>query len=174
VRSRAPTGTKRHRERLVPLQKKCDKSLQASTNTPFEARGLLSGTIIRGTPKTPKSQLVTPINTKLQRPDGRDPVQGSIHSRDTISSRPSPASGRNSRPRQIHASPEGLLKQRTHLRLARGPARAGFAEKQPWPDPYANRPYRRSIQCKDRLTPYPGARSSVDKAEVTAVTSQLH
>jgi hypothetical protein len=36
-----------------PLAKKCDKSLQASTNTPFEARGLLSGTIIRGTPKTP-------------------------------------------------------------------------------------------------------------------------
>jgi hypothetical protein len=33
---------------------------------------LLSGTIIRGTPKTPKSQLVTPISTKLQRPDGRD------------------------------------------------------------------------------------------------------
>jgi hypothetical protein len=24
-----------------------------STNTPFEAQGLLSGTIIRGTPKTP-------------------------------------------------------------------------------------------------------------------------
>jgi hypothetical protein len=36
-----------------PLAKKCDKSLQASINTPFEARGLLSGTIIRGTPKTP-------------------------------------------------------------------------------------------------------------------------
>jgi hypothetical protein len=36
-----------------PLAKKCDKSLQASTNTPFEARGLLSETIIRGTPKTP-------------------------------------------------------------------------------------------------------------------------
>jgi hypothetical protein len=35
-----------------PLAKKCDKSLQASTNTPFEARGLLSGTIMRGTPKT--------------------------------------------------------------------------------------------------------------------------
>jgi hypothetical protein len=32
----------------------------------------LSGTIIRGTPKTPKSQLVTPISTKLQRPDGHD------------------------------------------------------------------------------------------------------
>jgi hypothetical protein len=32
----------------------------------------LSGTIIRGTPKTPKSQLVTPISTKLQRPDGCD------------------------------------------------------------------------------------------------------
>jgi hypothetical protein len=36
-----------------PLAKKCDKSLQASINTPFEAQGLLSGTIIRGTPKTP-------------------------------------------------------------------------------------------------------------------------
>jgi hypothetical protein len=36
-----------------PLAKKCDKSLQLSNNTPFEARGLLSGTIIRGTPKTP-------------------------------------------------------------------------------------------------------------------------
>jgi hypothetical protein len=48
----------------------------------------------------------------------------------------------------------GLLKQRAHLRLARGSARAGFAEKQPWPDRLASRPDRRSIQCKDRLTPY--------------------
>jgi hypothetical protein len=55
-----------------PLAKKCDKSLQASINTPFEARGLLSGTIIRGTLITPKSQLVTPISRKLQRPDGCD------------------------------------------------------------------------------------------------------
>jgi hypothetical protein len=70
--------------------------------------------------------------------------------------------------------PEGLLKQQKHLRLAQGPARAGFAEKQPWPDRYANRPYRRSIQCKDRLTPYPDVLSSVDRAEVTAVTSPLH
>jgi hypothetical protein len=33
---------------------------------------VLSGTIIRGTLKTPNSQLVTPISTKLQRPDGCD------------------------------------------------------------------------------------------------------
>jgi hypothetical protein len=33
---------------------------------------LLSGTIIRGTLKAPNSQLVTPISTKLQRPDGCD------------------------------------------------------------------------------------------------------
>jgi hypothetical protein len=46
--------------------------------------------------------------------------------------------------------------------------------KQPWPDRLANRPYRRSIQYKDRLTPYLDARSSVDKAEVTAVTSPLY
>jgi hypothetical protein len=32
----------------------------------------LSGTIIRGTLKAPNSQLVTPINIKLQRPDGCD------------------------------------------------------------------------------------------------------
>jgi hypothetical protein len=55
-----------------PLAKKCDKSLRASVNTPFDARGLLSGTIIRGTLKAPNSQLVTPISTKLQRPDGCD------------------------------------------------------------------------------------------------------
>jgi hypothetical protein len=36
------------------------------------ARRLLSGTIIRGTLKTPNSQLVTPISIKLQRPDGYD------------------------------------------------------------------------------------------------------
>jgi hypothetical protein len=32
----------------------------------------LLGTIIRGTLKAPNSQLVTPISTKLQRPDGCD------------------------------------------------------------------------------------------------------
>jgi hypothetical protein len=53
--------------------------------------------------------------------------------------------GKGSQPRRIHVSPEGPLKQRTHLQLARGPAQAGFAEKQPWPDRHANRPYRRSI-----------------------------
>jgi hypothetical protein len=34
--------------------KKVRQSLQASTNTPFEARGLVSGTVIRGTPNGPK------------------------------------------------------------------------------------------------------------------------
>ena len=68
----------------------------------------VSGTIIRGTLKAPNSQLVTPISTKLQRPDGRNSGQGSVRSRDMISPRPSPASGRNSRPRQIHALPEGF------------------------------------------------------------------
>jgi hypothetical protein len=33
---------------------------------------ILSGTIIRGTLRTPNSQLVTPISIKLQRPDGHD------------------------------------------------------------------------------------------------------
>jgi hypothetical protein len=35
-------------------------------------RRLVSGTIIRGTLKTPNSQLVTPISIKLLRPDGCD------------------------------------------------------------------------------------------------------
>jgi hypothetical protein len=134
---------------------------------------ILSGTIIMGSPRLLNS-VGNHHQHKLQRPDGCNTGQSSVHSRGTISPRPSPASGRNNRPRWIHASPEGLLKQRAHLRLARGPARACFAEKQPWPDRLANRPYRRSIQCKDRLTPYPDARSSVDRAEVTAITSPLH
>jgi hypothetical protein len=37
-----------------------------------QSRSLVSGTIIRGTLKTPNSQLVTPISIKLQRPDGYD------------------------------------------------------------------------------------------------------
>jgi hypothetical protein len=149
------------------------QSLQASTNTPFEARGLLSGTIIRGTPNSPNLDWYSP-SAQAAGPNGRNSGQGSVHSRDTISPRPSPASGKNSRPRWIHASPEGLLKQRALPRLARGPARAGFTVKQPWPDRLTNRLYRISIQCKDRLTPYPDARSSVGRAEVTAVTSPLH
>jgi hypothetical protein len=39
---------------------------------PELSRRTLSGTIIRDTIKAPKSQLVTPISTKLQRPDGCD------------------------------------------------------------------------------------------------------
>jgi hypothetical protein len=37
-----------------------------------ERSPLVSGTIIRGTLKTPNSQLVTPISIKLQKPDGCD------------------------------------------------------------------------------------------------------
>jgi hypothetical protein len=37
-----------------------------------DQRRYMSGTIIRGTLKTPNSQLVTPISIKLQRPDGYD------------------------------------------------------------------------------------------------------
>jgi hypothetical protein len=68
----------------------------------------------------------------------------------------------------------GPPQQRALPRLARSPARAGFVVKQHWPYRLTNRPYRRRIQCKDRLTPYPDARSSVGRAEVTAVTSPLH
>jgi hypothetical protein len=45
--------------------------------------------------------------------------------------------------------------------------------KQPWPDRLTNRPLRRRIQCRGRLTPHPNTRASVGQAEVTAVTSPL-
>jgi hypothetical protein len=45
--------------------------------------------------------------------------------------------------------------------------------KQPWPDRLTNRPLRRRIQCRGRLTPYPDTRASVGQAEVTTVTSPL-
>jgi hypothetical protein len=82
--------------------------------------------------------------------------------------------GGNSSPGQIHASPEGLLRQWAHPRLARSPARSGFIEKQPWSNRLTNRPYRKRIQCEDRLTPYPDTCVSVGKVEVTAVTSPFH
>jgi hypothetical protein len=41
-------------------------------NVLFLLKEVVSGTIIRGTLKAPKSQLVTPISIKLQRPDGCD------------------------------------------------------------------------------------------------------
>jgi hypothetical protein len=86
---------------------------------------------------------------------------------------PSPASGRNSGPRRIHASPEGLLKRQAPPRLSRGPARAGFIEKRPWPYHLTNRPLCRRIKCGGCLTPYPDTRASVGQAKVTAVTSPL-
>jgi hypothetical protein len=47
------------------------KSTTIVIGTDFDPLGL-SGTIIRGTLKTPNSQLVSPISIKLQRPDGCD------------------------------------------------------------------------------------------------------
>jgi hypothetical protein len=90
-----------------PLAKKCDKSLQASINTPFETRGLLSGTIIRGTLKTRNSQLVTPS------------AQSSKVLMGATKSRIGPFEGPD------HASPKPSLGQGQptpeDLRLARGP-----------------------------------------------------
>jgi hypothetical protein len=55
-----PTGAlaRTHRNKIRPRRAgplaKIRQNLQASTYTPFEARGLLSGTVIRGTPNAPK------------------------------------------------------------------------------------------------------------------------
>jgi hypothetical protein len=139
VRSRAPTRTRQKTEKGRSPHRKRGKSLQASTITPFEARGLLSGTITRGTPNAPNHGWLTPS----------DQLTGAIQAK-TLSTRRtrsylSPASGWNSGPRRIHASPEGLLRQQAPPRLSRGSARAGFIMKQPWPYRLTNRPLRRRI-----------------------------
>jgi hypothetical protein len=54
--------------------------------------------------------------------------QGSVHSRDSITPRPSLASDKGSRPRRISVSPEAPLQRQTYFWLARGPV---FAKKQP-------------------------------------------
>jgi hypothetical protein len=132
VRSRAPIRTKYNRERLVPLQKIL-QNLQASAYTPFEAQGLLPGTVIRGTPNTPKH--VWKTSSKQTVKTGKYSSKLKPHlPRDAISSRPGPASGKNSSPGRIHALPEGLLREWAHPRLARGQARANFVVQQPWPN----------------------------------------
>jgi hypothetical protein len=103
VRSRAPVRTKYNRERLVPLQK-IRQNLQASAYTPFEARGLLSGTVIRGTPNTPKHGWNT-SSKQIVKTGKRGSKLKPRQPKDAISSRPSPASGKNSSPGWIHASP---------------------------------------------------------------------
>jgi hypothetical protein len=100
-------------------------------------------------------------------------VQAKTSSTRRTRSHPSPASGWNSGPRRIHASPEGLLRRQAPPWLSRGPAREGFVVKQPWPYRLTNRPLHRRIKCRGCLTPYPDTRASVGQAEVTAVTSPL-
>jgi hypothetical protein len=161
-----PPEPGKNRERPVPSPKR-GESLQASTITPFEAWGLLSGTIIRGTPNAPNHGWLTPSNQLT------GVVQAKTSSARGTRSHPSLASGWNNSPRQVHASPEGLLRQRVPPRLSRGPARAGFVVKQPWPYRLTNRPLCRHIKCRGCLTPYPDTRASVGQAEVTAVTLPL-
>jgi hypothetical protein len=136
-------------------------------NDPMLNGSMLSGTIIRGTLNAPNHGWLTPSDHLT------GAVQAKTSSTRRTRSYPSPASGRNSGPRRIHASPEGLLRRQAPPRLSQGAARAGFVEKQPWPYRVTNRPLRRCIKCGGCLTPYPDTRASVGQAEVTAVTSPL-
>jgi hypothetical protein len=167
VRSCAPTRTRQKTGKGRSPHRKRSKSLQASTITPFEARGLLSGTIIRGTPNAPSHGWLT----------RSDQLTGAVQAKTSSTRRarsyPSPTSGWNSGPRRFHASLEGLLRRQAPPRLSRGPAREGFVVKQPWPYRLTNRPPRRRIKCGGCPTPYPDTHASVGQAEVTAVTSPL-
>jgi hypothetical protein len=127
----------------------------------------LSGTIIRGTPNAPNHGWLT-LSDQLT-----GAVQAKTSSTRRTRSYPSPASGWNSGPRRNHASPKGLLRRQAPPWLSRGPARASFVVKQPWPHCLTNRPLRRRIKCGGCLTTYPDTRASVGQAEVTAVTLPL-
>jgi hypothetical protein len=93
----------------------------------------VSGTVIRGTPNTPKHGWKT--SSKQTVKTGKHSSKLKPHRpRDATSSRPSPASGKNGSPGRVHASPEDLLRQWAHPRLARGQARANFVVQQPRPN----------------------------------------
>jgi hypothetical protein len=172
VRSREPIGTKHNREGLVSLQK-IRLNLQASVYTPFEARGLLLGTVIRGTPNTPKHSWKTSSRQTIKA--GKRDAKLKPHlPRDAISSHPSPASGKNSSPGWIHASPEGPPQAAgappARPRLGSGKlCHIATSTKSPY-----RRLYCMRIQCRDHLTPYSDTRASVGKVEATAVTSPLY
>jgi hypothetical protein len=94
---------------------------------------ILSGTVIRGTPNTPKHGWKTSSKQTVKTDKHNSKLKPHLP-RDAISSRPSPTSGKNSSPERIHSSPEGLLRQWAHPRLARGQVRANFVVQQPRPN----------------------------------------
>jgi hypothetical protein len=173
VRSRAPTETKYNRERLVPSQKKCGKASKRVPTLPLRLGGYCRVPKL-GVPPTLLNTAGNHPQHEPQRLMGMVQVKASS-TQGTRSrlARAQPRAG-NCSPGRSYVSPEGLLRQWAYPRHARGPARAGFVEKQPWPNRLSNRPYRRRIQCEDLLTPYPDTRASVGKVEVTAVTSPFH
>jgi hypothetical protein len=136
-----------HRNKIQPRRAgplaKIRQNLQASARTPFEARGLLSGIVIRGTPNTPKHGQKTSSEQNHTRLIKHGSSQGHV-CRGTRP-HPSPSLGGNSSPRRIHASPEGPLSQQAHPWLARSPARAHFVVQRPWPNRLTSRPYRMRI-----------------------------
>jgi hypothetical protein len=69
----------------------------------------MSGTIIRGTLNAPNHGWLTPSDQLT------GAVQAKTSSTRRTRSYPSPASGRNSGPKRIHASPEGLLRRQAPL-----------------------------------------------------------
>jgi hypothetical protein len=85
----------------------------------------MSGTIIRGTPSTPKHGWRTSLKQTIKAGKHGSKLRPHLP-RDAIPSHPSPASGKNGSSVRIHGSPEGPLRQWVHTRLARGKARTNF------------------------------------------------
>jgi hypothetical protein len=73
---------------------KIRQNLQASAYTPFEAQGLLSGTVIRGTPNSPKHGWKTSSKQTVKTGKRGSKLKPRLPT-DVISSRPSPTSGKN-------------------------------------------------------------------------------
>jgi hypothetical protein len=104
----------------------------------------VSGTVIRGTPNAPKHGWKT-SSEQTTKTDKHDSSQGLVYQGTRPHSSPASASGGNSSPGRIHASPEGLLSQWAHPWLARSPAWANFVVQRPWPNCLTNRPYHMRI-----------------------------
>jgi hypothetical protein len=58
--------------RAIAFNTRHKQEIKSSPKSKDHSNQIVSGTIIRGTLKSPNSQLVTPISIKLQRPDGCD------------------------------------------------------------------------------------------------------
>jgi hypothetical protein len=129
---------------------------------------MLSGTVIRGTPNTPKHGWKT--SSKRIVKTGKHSSKLKPHlPRDATSSRPSPTSGKNGSSGRIHASPEDLLRHWTHP----GSPEAKLGQTLSYSN-LGQIALPPTASHAHLMRGSPDTRASVGKVEMTTVTSLLY